>query len=262
MKRMLTTVAHLAPLVRTGVVGGLAVAALTFPVAALAGLTLKSGTDAFDSLPRQLLIVPSPQTSYVYAADGKTLLTSFYEEDRKYVPIRAMSPLIQRAIVAAEDTRFYEHHGVDLKGTVRAFVANRQAGEVSQGASTLTMQYVRNALRDSADTPQEAIDATAQNSGRKLREMRLAMALEKRMSQRQILEGDLNVADFGHRAYGIYAASDIYFSKTPATLTLAEAAMIAGLVQAPSNYDPASTDKSAARNRRDYVIDRMADLGD
>jgi membrane peptidoglycan carboxypeptidase len=175
--------------VRTGLLGGLAVAALVFPVAALAGLGVKSGADGFDSLPRQLLISPSPQTSYVYAADGKTLLTSFYEEDRKYVPIGQMSPLIQRAIVAAEDTRFYEHHGVDLKGTLRAFVANRQAGEVSQGASTLTMQYVRNALRDSADSPQEAIDATAQNSGRKLREMRLAMALEKRMSKQQILEG-------------------------------------------------------------------------
>src|SRR5256714_8730211 len=262
MKRMLTTVAHLVRLVRTGLLGGLGGAALVFPVAALAGLGLKSGADAFDSLPRQLLIVPSPQTSYVYAADGRTLLTSFYEEDRKYVPIRAMSPLIQRAIVAAEDTRFYEHHGVDLKGTMRAFVANRQAGEVSQGASTLTMQYVRNALRDSADTPQEAIDATAQNSGRKLREMRLAMALEKRMSKRQILEGYLNVAYFGHRAYGIYAASDMYFRKPPSHLNPGAAALIAGLVQAPSDYDPTGSDPSAALNRRNYVIDRMAEHGD
>src|SRR3989440_1036581 len=262
MKRMLTTVAHLAPLVRTGLVGGLAVAALTFPVAALAGLTLKSGTDAFDSLPKQLLIVPSPQTSYVYAADGKTLLTSFYEEDRKYIPIGQMSPLVQRAIVAAEDSRFYEHHGVDLKGTVRAFVANQQAGGVSQGASTLTMQYVRNALRDSADDPQDAVDATAQNSRRKLREMRLAIALEQRMSKKQILEGYLNVAYFGHRAYGIFAASDIYFSKPPSELTLGEAAMIAGMVQAPSDYDPTGADGPAALNRRNYVVDRMAELGD
>jgi membrane peptidoglycan carboxypeptidase len=258
----MTRIAQLVPLARIGLLGGLAVAALVFPVAAVAGLTLKSGADSFDSLPRQLLIVPSPQTSYVYAADGKTLLTSFYEEDRRYVPISAMSPLIQRAIVAAEDTRFYEHHGVDMKGTIRAFVANQQAGEVSQGASTLTMQYVRNALRDSADSPQEAIDATAQNSGRKLREMRLAMALEKRMSKQQILEGYLNVAYFGHRAYGIYAASDIYFSKLPSELNLDEAALIAGLVQAPSDYDPTGTDKSAALNRRNYVIDRMAEHGD
>jgi membrane peptidoglycan carboxypeptidase len=262
MKRMLTTVARLAPLVRTGLIGGVAVAALTYPMAALAGLALKSGADTLDSLPRKLLIVPSPQTSYVYAADGKTLLTTFYEEDRKYIPISQVSRLIQRAILAAEDARFYEHHGVDLKGTVRAFVANQQAGGVSQGASTLTMQYVRNALRDSADHPQDAIDATAQNSGRKLREMRLAIALEKRMSKTQILEGYLNVAYFGHRAYGIFAASDVYFSKLPAQLTLDEAAMIAGLVQAPSDYDPAGVDRSAALNRRNWVIDRMADLGD
>src|SRR5256885_4699475 len=208
-----TRIARLVPLIRTGLIGGIAVAALTFPVAALAGLALKSGADAFDSLPKQLLIVRSPQTSYVYAADGKTLLTSFYEEDRKYIPIGQMSPLIQKAIVAAEDSRFYEHHGVDLKGTVRAFVANQQAGGVSQGASTLTMQYVRNALRDSADNPQDAIDATAQNSARKMREMRLAIALEKRMTKTQILEGYLNVAYFGHRAYGVFAAAAMYFSK-------------------------------------------------
>jgi len=262
MKRTLTAIAKLAPLVRAGLIGGVAVAALAYPVAALAGLTVKSGADAIDSLPRQLLIVPSPQTSYVYAADGKTLLTTFYEEDRKYIRIGQMSPLIQQAIIAAEDARFYDHHGVDMKGTVRAFVANQQAGSVSQGASTLTMQYVRNALRDSADNPQDAVDATAQNSARKLREIRLAIALEKRMSKTQILEGYLNVAYFGHRAYGIFAAADVYFSKTPAQLTLDEAAMIAGLVQAPSAYDPASTDKSAALDRRNYVIDRMAELGD
>src|SRR5256885_4732764 len=119
MKRMLTTVAHLAPLVRTGLVGGLAVAALTFPVAALAGLTLKSGTDAFDSLPKQLLIVPSPQTSYVYAADGKTLLTSFYEEDRKYIPIGQMSPLVQRAIIAAETPASTSNTGANRKARAR-----------------------------------------------------------------------------------------------------------------------------------------------
>src|SRR5256886_4770122 len=173
-----------------------------------------------------------------------------------------MPPLVQGAIVAAEASRFYEHHGVDLKGTGRAFVANQQAGGVSQGASTLTMQYVRNALRDSADDPQDAVDATAQNSRRKLREMRLAIALEQRMSKKQILEGYLNVAYFGHRAYGIFAASDIYFSKPPSELTLGEAAMIAGMVQAPSDYDPTGADGPAALNRRNYVIDQMAEHGD
>src|SRR5581483_9112622 len=163
------------------------------------------------------------------------------------------------AIVAAEDARFWEHHGVDFKGVARAFVANRKAGEVSQGASTLTMQYVRNALRDSARTPAEVHAATEQTATRKIREMRLAMDLEKRLSKQEILERYLNVAYFGHRAYGIYAAAEVYFSKRPAELTVPEAAMLAGLVQAPSAYDPASSDVTAAINRRNYVIDRMVE---
>ncbi len=158
-----------------------------------------------------------------------------------------------RAIVSSEDARFYEHDGVDPKGVMRAFVANQRAGGVSQGASTLTMQYVRNVQRDSAETPQQVTEATEQSNGRKLREMRLAIAVEKEMSKEQILERYLNVAYFGHRAYGIFAAAEVYFSKKPKDLTLAEAAMLAGLVKAPSAYDPASRDQTAALERRNYV---------
>jgi membrane peptidoglycan carboxypeptidase len=261
MTRALTAFGRLTPLIRAGLISGFVVAAVAYPLTAIAGLGAKAGADTINSMPAALTITPSPQTSYIYASDGTTLLTSFYEEDRKYLPLTEMSPWIQKAIVAAEDSRFYQHHGVDMKGSVRAFVANQQAGTVSQGASTLTMQYVRNALRDAASSPQQAIDATAQNSGRKLREMKLAVDLEKHMSKKQILEGYLNVAYFGHRAYGIFAASDVYFSKAPRDLSLDEAATIAGLVQAPTSYDPAGSDQSAALNRRNYVIDRMRDLG-
>ncbi len=165
-----------------------------------------------------------------------------------------------RAVVSSEDSRFYEHRGVDTKGVLRAFIANQRGGGVSQGASTLTMQYVRNVQRDSAETPQQVADATEQSHGRKLREMRLAVAVEKQMSKDQIIEGYLNVAYFGHRAYGIYAAAEIYFSKKPHDLTLAEAAMLAGLVKAPSAYDPAGQDQTAALERRNYVLDRMAEI--
>jgi membrane peptidoglycan carboxypeptidase len=260
--RSFVAIRRVAALIRTGLIAGLAVAVLTSPIAALIGLTVKAGADGLTSPPDTLTILPAPQTSYVYAADGRTLLTTFYEEDRRYVSISQVSPLLQQAIVAAEDARFFQHHGVDPKGAVRAFVANRQAGGVAQGASTITMQYVRSALRDSAGTPQQAVDATEQTSGRKVREMRLAIDLEKHLSKAQILEGYLNVAYFGHRAYGVFAAADVYFSKAPKDLTLGEAAMIAGLVQAPSAYDPAGAGRSAARQRRDYVIDRMAELGD
>jgi membrane peptidoglycan carboxypeptidase len=172
-----------------------------------------------------------------------------------------MSPYIQQAIVASEDNRFYEHNGVDAKGIARAFVANQQAGGVSQGASTLTMQYVRMALRDGAQTPLEVQEATEQTSARKVREMRLALALEKQVSKSEILERYLNSAYFGHRAYGIFAAAQVFFSKTPDKLSVVEAATLAGLVKAPSAYDPASSDQEAARNRRNYVIGQMVKMG-
>ena len=235
------------------------IAAVAFPLAAVGGLGLLAASDYVENMPTKLRDVPSAQVTKVYASDGKTLLTQFYTEYRKYVPISQISPHMLRAIVASEDGRFYEHNGVDVKGVVRAFVANHQAGGVSQGASTLTMQYVRNVQRDSAQSPNEVLDATEQTAGRKLTEMRLAIQVEKDLTKEQILERYLNVAYFGHRAYGIFAAAQVFFSKSPADLTLVEAATLAGLVKAPSSYDPTANSK-AAQTRRNYVIDRMVAL--
>ncbi|MGI5236720.1 transglycosylase domain-containing protein [Dactylosporangium sp. CA-139066] len=247
-------------LLRTGLLVGLAVAALIYPLAAISGTGAKKGADSLAMPPDALRQSLPAQTTHVYAADGTTMLAQFYEEYRTYTSLDSMSVNVQHAIVAAEDARFWEHHGVDFKGVARAFVANQKAGAVSQGASTITMQYVRNVLRDSASTPAEVNEATEQTGARKLREMKLAIELEKHMSKSEILERYLNVAYFGHRAYGIHAASEVYFSKKPADLTVAEAALLAGLVQAPSAYDPAGADARAATARRDYVIDRMVDL--
>jgi membrane peptidoglycan carboxypeptidase len=260
-KRSFGAVGRIAPLLRAGLIAGVIVAGLAYPLAALAGLGVKTGADALQHMPDEITEVPNAQTTYVYANDGKTLLTMFYEEHRKFTLIKDMSPYVTQAIVASEDTRFYQHNGVDAKGIARAFVANQQAGGVSQGASTLTMQYVRMALRDGAQTPQEAVDATEQTTSRKLREMRLAIALEKRVTKQEILQRYLNSAYFGHRAYGIFAASEVFFSKSPKTLTLAEAATLAGLVKAPTAYDPASQDRAAATERRNYVIDAMLKMG-
>lgn len=245
-----------------GLIAGVAFAAISYPLVAVSGLLVKRSAEYLDSLPSVMRLTPPAQTTYVYAADGKTLITMFYEEHRKYTPIAQISPFVKQAILASEDARFYEHRGVDVKGIARAFVANQQAGGVSQGASTLTMQYVRMALRDNARTPAEALAATEQTSARKVREMRLAIELEKHLSKELILERYLNAAYFGHRAYGVFAASQVFFSKRPDELTLPEAALLAGVVKAPSAYDPASRDRSAATARRDYVIDRMAELGD
>ncbi|MDT5042755.1 MAG: hypothetical protein QOE51_3740 [Actinoplanes sp.] len=261
IKSPLAAVGKLAPLIRAGLITGLVLAGLAFPLAALGGVGVKAGSDALQSMPEELTVVPSAQTSYVYANDGKTLLTMFYEEYRRPVALADMSPFITQAIVASEDARFYEHNGVDAKGVARAFVANQQAGGISQGASTLTMQYVRMALRDGAATPREAIEATEQTTARKLREMRLAIELEKRISKQEILRRYLNGAYFGHRAYGIFAAAQIFFSKSPEDLTLTEAALLAGLVKAPSAFDPATQNQSAAVERRNYVIDQMLKMG-
>ncbi|MFK3983601.1 transglycosylase domain-containing protein [Micromonospora sp. NPDC050397] len=249
------------PLLRAGLIAGVILAAAAFPLVAIGGLGAKATGDLVRDRPRDLRHTSPAQTTYVYGADGKTLLTTFYEEHRKYTPIGEMSPYIQQAIVASEDSRFYKHNGVDAKGVARAFVANQQAGGVSQGASTLTMQYVRMALRDSAQTPLEVQEATEQTSIRKLREMRIALDLEKEMSKTEILERYLNSAYFGHRAYGIYAASEIFFSKHPKDLSPVEAATLAGLVKAPSEYDPAVNDQKAATDRRNYVIERMRAMG-
>jgi membrane peptidoglycan carboxypeptidase len=254
-------VAAIATLARTGIVVGVVLAALVYPLAAVGGLGVKRGAEQVSGGLEHLQIAPLSQVSKVYAADGQTLITQFYEEYRIPISIEAMSPHMQHAIVAAEDARFFEHDGVDVRGIARAFVANQQAGGVSQGASTITMQYVRMSLRDSAQTPTEVYAATERTPARKLKEMRLAVDLEKQLTKSQILERYLNAAYFGHRAYGIQAAAEVYFSKPPADLTVGEAAMLAGLVQAPSAYDPASSDPTAARARRDYVIGRMVELG-
>jgi membrane peptidoglycan carboxypeptidase len=248
------------PLIRAGLIAGVAVAAVTYPLVAVGGLGLKAGSDLYQTLPTKLKTVPPAQTTYVNASDG-TPMAMFYDEYRKYTPITEMSDNIRKAIVASEDGRFYEHRGVDAKGIARAFVANQTAGQVSQGASTLTMQYVRMALRDGSKTPDEVMAATEQTPVRKIREMRLAVALEQELSKTEILERYLNVAYFGHRAYGIYAASQIFFTKLPSELTVAEAATLAGLVKAPTAYDPAGANPSAALERRNYVIDRMQELG-
>jgi membrane peptidoglycan carboxypeptidase len=258
LPRTLKITSYLAPLLRAGLISGVAVAAFAFPLVAVGGLGVLAATTFIENLPSQLRTTPPAQVSYVYANDGTTLITQFYEEYRHYVPLSQISPNMAKAIVASEDSRFYQHHGVDARGVLRAFVANQQGGD-SQGASTLTMQYVRNVQRDSATTPQEVQEATDQTNVRKLREMRLAVQVEREMSKEQILEKYLNVAYFGHRAYGIYAAAEVYFSKSPKDLTLAESAMLAGLVKAPTAYDPAEN-KQAALDRRNYVIDRMQQI--
>jgi membrane peptidoglycan carboxypeptidase len=244
-----------------GVLAGIVVAAAAFPAIAMGGLAAKAGADQFAELPTSLNVPTPPQITYVYASDGTTLLATFYDENRHDIPLSEIPQVMRDAIIAAEDNRFYEHNGVDVQGVLRAFVANQQRDD-TQGASTLTMQYVRQAITYSATSPRDVLAATEDTGARKVREMRLALGLEKQLTKDQILQNYLNIAAFGNGAYGIYAASQVYFSKEPKDLTLEEAALLAGLPKAPSSFDPTTeTGKPQAKDRRHYVLGQMVKMG-
>ncbi|MEU3454519.1 transglycosylase domain-containing protein [Micromonospora sp. NPDC006766] len=243
-----------------GVLAGMVLAAAALPAALVFGFGFK-GLMPYAELPESLHTAQPAQRSNLYANDGRTLITSFYVEDRVDVPVTEVAPVMRQAIVAAEDVRFYEHHGVDIRGVLRALTANRD-GETRQGASTLTMQYVRNALAsDPRLTEEDRARATEISASRKIREMRYALALERELSKDEILNRYLNIAYFGAGAYGVAAASKRYFSTTPARLTLPQAAMLAGLVRSPNSDDPINGNADAALTRRAYVLDRLVETG-
>ncbi|MCI4061561.1 transglycosylase domain-containing protein [Micromonospora sp. R77] len=245
-----------------GLLAGLVLAVAALPGNLIGGQLTKAALGAYAELPDALRTPAQPQRSYLYASDGKTLITTFYDVNRTDVPLAEIAPVMRQAIVAAEDRRFYSHGGADLRGIARALVANVSGGGTAQGGSTLTMQYVRNVLKtDPTRTAQERQAATEQTVGRKLQEIRYATALEKTLSKDEILNRYLNIAYFGSGAYGVAAASQRYFGKAPADLTLGEAALLAGLVQSPDAYSPIDGDAQQALQRRGYVLDAMAGTG-
>ncbi|NMO51557.1 penicillin-binding protein [Actinoplanes sp. TBRC 11911] len=226
------------------------------------GAVLTSGahwtTKQQAQLPGQLLSQPAQQVTRIYASDGKTLITTFFDEDRHDVTLADIAPAMQNALVAAEDVRFYQHGGVDLKGAARALVTDAKSGDPAQGASTLTMQLVRNDLKEDPNlTPAERADATADTAARKLHEVEYAIELEQRLSKQQILQNYANIVYFGDGAYGVEAAARRIFGTTPANLDLAQAALIAGIIQNPDGDNPISGDKAKARVRQIYVLDAM-----
>ncbi len=245
-----------------GLLAGLVLALAALPGGLLGGFAARAALGAYADLPDALRTPVQPQRSYLYANDGKTLITTFYDVNRTDVPLAEIAPVMRQAIIAAEDRRFYSHGGADLRGIARALVANVKGGGTEQGGSTLTMQYVRNVLKtDPNRTPEERQAATEQTVGRKLQEIRYANALEQSLSKDEILNRYLNIAYFGSGAYGVAAASQRYFGKAPADLTLGEASLLAGLVQSPDAYSPIDGDKDQALTRRGYVLDAMAETG-
>ncbi|GIJ27195.1 hypothetical protein Vqi01_23570 [Micromonospora qiuiae] len=257
-----TPLSRLFTVLLAGVLAGVVLAVAALPGNLLLGFAAKAALGEYAALPDALRTPATPQRSYLYANDGTTLITTFYDVNRSDVTLAEIAPVMRQAIVAAEDRRFYDHGGVDLRGMLRALVTNVTSGSAEQGGSTLTMQYVRNVLKtDPSRTAEERAAATETTIGRKLQEIRYANALEQLLSKDEILNRYLNIAYFGSGAYGIAAASQRYFSKPPAELTLAEAALLAGLVQAPEAYSPIDGDAEAALARRAYVLDSMAATG-
>lgn len=184
----------------------------------------------------------------VYSNDG-TVIGEFYRERRYPVKINDVPKVVKQAFIAAEDASFYSHKGLDFVSILRAFLKNLQSGEASQGASTITQQVVKNILL----TPEKKIT-------RKIKEAILSYRIESELTKDEILEIYLNQIFFGNTAYGIKAAAELYFKKELSQVTLAEAAMLAGLPKAPSRFSPI-TNMPRAKQRQRYVLDQMVDAG-
>ncbi|RZT16596.1 membrane peptidoglycan carboxypeptidase [Kribbella sp. VKM Ac-2569] len=238
---------------------GALAAGLAVPFAGFAGRGAAEVADSVQSLPRELDIDPVAVRSRILAADG-TLVATLYEQNRVPVPLTAVSPIMRKAIVAIEDSRFYDHGALDLKGTLRAMVRNQTEGEVQQGGSSITQQYVKMSLVEKARTAAERQQATEVSYERKIAELRYAIAIESQLSKDEILGRYLNLANFGDGTYGIQTAAQHYFRTTADKLTLPQAALLAGLVKNPSGYDP-TNDPVRSKARRDVVIKRMLELG-
>ena len=240
---------------------GVVTAGMLVPVAGPTALAAKSVPSVFNELPGDLQTVAPAEESQLLDSSGG-VIAHFYDKQRIVVPSANIADVMKKAIVAIEDKRFYEHNGVDATGIARAFVTNL-GDSGRQGASTITQQYVRNSLAErgylEGDADQVSA-ATEQTTERKLREIKYALALEKTQSKDEILTGYLNIAPFGPITYGVEAASQRYFSKSASELNYLEAALLAGLVQSPVQYDPL-THPEAAQERRDTVLATMLDQG-
>ncbi|HSL64376.1 MAG TPA: PBP1A family penicillin-binding protein [Gaiellaceae bacterium] len=188
------------------------------------------------------------QNSFIYAADGSLLGTIPAEKNRQPVPLKSMSKWLPKATIAIEDRRFYEHGGVDFEGILRALVEDIKAGKVVQGGSTITQQLVRNLYPVSNERTVE----------RKVKEACLAIKLNRQWSKDRILAGYLNQIYYGSHAYGVEAAAQTFFSKKARNLTLVEAALVAGLPQAPSQYDPIKNPERAVARRNDVLRAMLA----
>ena len=270
VETIFTRTSVLGRLVAFAIAGGVLAAAMVIPVVAATGVLVRNEADKFTTL--SLSSAGLPQRSqildrnghflaYVYSVDapynGDNL--HYFGWDREPVGYDQISPNMANAVVAIEDSRYWEHGAIDLRGTIRAAVNDFQHKPV-QGGSTIAQQYVKNVLlleAEKAENSQALQAANAETLSRKLNELRMAVAAEHQQSKQDILAGYLNNAYFGNFAYGIEAAAYTYFGISAAKLSVTQAATLAGIVENPQKYDPVKN-PAVALERRNTVLARMA----
>lgn len=289
----------IAGLVGLSAVAGVLISATVTPAIAVSGAAASSAITMFDNLPSVLDIdkLMLPTTIYAKDDDGEWQeLTQFYDQNRSPVEFDEIAPVMYDAILSSEDPRYYEHGGVDLIGTTRAMLSNLRGGGETQGGSSISQQYVKNILVQRCEAEATATETTtaeeeryacwfeatrsdgSEGIQRKLQEMRYAIALEQKYSKDEILLGYLNIANFGGTTYGIDAAARYYFGVSAADLSVAQAAILAGIVQNPNTYridraggsitdsegnplNGAEDGYALTKQRQQYVLGRMLDDG-
>ena len=275
VETIFTRTSVLGRLVAFAIAGGVLAAAMVIPVVAATGVLVRNEADKFTTL--SLSAAGLPQRSeildryghflaYVYGVDvpyynSTTSASSlhYFGWDRQPVGYDQISPNMANAVVAIEDSRYWEHGAIDLRGTIRAAMNDLQHKPV-QGGSTIAQQYVKNVLlleAEKAENSQALQAANAETLSRKLNELRMAVAAEHQQSKQDILAGYLNNAYFGNLAYGIETAAQTYFGTSAAKLSVTQAATLAGIVENPHNYDPVQN-PAVALTRRNTVLARMA----
>ncbi|AIY02642.1 hypothetical protein ART_3043 [Arthrobacter sp. PAMC 25486] len=256
-----TTLGKLVAFLGISTICGVLVAGLMVPAVALAAGTTTSSLTFFDDLPDEMTVGTPALSSKILASDGSVIAT-FYNQNRTEVPLDNISQFMQDAIVAVEDSRYYEHGGIDTRGLMRAVTSMAQGGG-RQGASTLTQQYVNNVIIQTyaANGEQEKIKLGSDKGvGEKVREIKLAIAMEKKYSKDEILQGYLNWVLYANGNYGIEAAANFYFGAHANDLNLPQSALLAGVVNSPTVYDPVANPENALA-RRNLVLDHMLDQG-
>ena len=248
------------------VCGGVVLTAMLSPLVLGANSVAKAVVPSLKVEGVDFDVTSLPQKSVMYASDGTTKIAEFYADNRTVVPLKQISKPMQWAVVAREDRRFFQHHGVDVQGVMRAFFQTFVKKGDMQGGSSLTQQYVKNVLAMQAredDDPIAQYHASEQTIARKVREMLIAVQMEKRYSKAEILQGYLNIAQFGnHNLYGVESAAKRYFNTSAKDLNIVQAATIAAITKNPSRYDPSEEGNiKESQKQRDIVLDLMLQEG-